>query len=131
MSTRDLQLNTIYNWILSAPATDEQDCESTDWYDELYAWAYRVANNTGCPPETSHIFGCDECYNLFDFIVRDVTWGKTAEGAKHNREAKHWSWHTLIERGLPLEPRTDILHEGDSDWMVVGRQTRPDSAPVP
>jgi len=131
MSTRNPQLNTILNWILSAPATDEQDCDSTDWYDEVYDWAYKVALNTGCPPETSHIFGCDECYDLFDFIVRNVTWGGTDEGAKHNRESKHWSWHNLIERGLPLQPRTDILQEGDSDWMVIGRQSPPPSMPLP
>jgi hypothetical protein len=131
MYIRNLQLNTILDWIRSAPATDEQDCESTDWFDELYDWAHRVATNTGCPPETSHVFGCDKCYNCFDFIVRTIEWGNTDEGARHNREAKHWSWHNLIERGAPLQPRTDILHEGDRDWMVIGRQTQPVSAPVP
>ena len=27
------QLETILDWIRSAPDTDEQDCDSTDWYD--------------------------------------------------------------------------------------------------
>ena len=125
------QLETILNWIRSAPETDKQDCDSTDWYDELYDWAYKVAHDTGCPPETSHIVGCDRCYNMFDYITRNISWGMTPEGAKYNRESKHWSWHRLIERGLPLEPRSDILEEGDSDWMVAGRDPRPESAPIP
>ena len=129
MSTRSLQLNKILDWIKTTPETDEQDCDSTDCYDELYDWAYKVATNEGCPPETSHVFGCDECYRAFDYIVRHVEWLNTDEGSKYNREQAHWSWHDLIRRGLPLEPRTDILLEGDRNWMIVGRQSPPDSLP--
>ena len=125
------QLETILDWIRSAPDTDEQDCDSTDWYDEVYNWAYKVATDTGCPSETNHLIGCEKCYNMFDYILRDISWKMTPEGAKYSRESKHRSWHRLIERGLPLEPRTDILEEGDSDWMVTGRGSRPTTAPMP
>jgi len=130
MSTQDTQLNTILNWILSTPDTDVQDCDSTEWFDELYDWAYRVANGTGCPPQTSHVFGCDKCYHWFENLIRRFEWDNTEEGARYSSESKHWSWHNLIKRGLPLQPRTDILHAGDRDWMVVGRQSPPKSMPL-
>jgi len=123
------QLNRVLHWVQTAPETDKQDCEDIDWFDKVYDWAQRVANNTGCPPETSHIFGCDECYRLFDYVIRRIEWGNTDEGARYNREVKHWSWHDLIDRGASLQPRTDILQEGDRDWMVIGRQSPPDALP--
>ena len=131
MSAQDPQLNSFIDWILSAPDTDEQNCDSTDWFTEMYDWAEQVTNDTGCPPDTSHVFGCDRCYNWFDYLIRDMEWQHTPDGMQYLREQHHWSWHDLIERGVPFQPRTDILQEGDRNWMVIGRQPRPDSAPVP
>ena len=123
------QLNRLMRWAQTAPETDAQDCDDADWMSEMNDWAYQVFKDTGCPPETSHIFGCDWCYRFFDFTIRHLEWLNTDEGGRYNREQAHWSWNNLIERGLSLKPRTDILQEGDRDWMVIGRQSPPDSMP--
>ena len=123
------QLNNLMQQVAATPKTDEQDCDNADWFDEVFDWGQQVANNTGCPPATSHIFGCDQCYRVFDYIIRHKEWLNTDEGARYNREQAHWSWHDLIRRGLSLKPRTDILQAGDRDWMVIGRQSPPDSLP--
>ena len=117
--------------LFSMPDTDAQDCESVDWAIEMYDWAEQVAHDTGCPPESSHLFGCDRCFNAFDFYVRIIEWGLTEEGSRYNRESRHWSWHTLYERQeiALMQPRNDLLQEGDRDWMLIGRQPPPDSMP--
>jgi len=118
------QLTTILAWVRSAPATDEQDCDSIEWFDEIYGWAYKVATDTGCPPETSHLIGCDKCYETFDFLTRRFEWDLTDEGARYNRESKQWSWNNLMERGVTaLDPNKSFLKDGDTDHVALG--TRP------
>ena len=138
---QDPQLNisadykkSLLNWLLfePMPKTDAQDCDSVDWAIEMHDWASQVANNTGCPPDTCHVFGCDRCYETFDFYIRIIEWSHTDEGARYLREQKHWSWHSLFERQEIdlIQPRNDILQDGDRDWMLIGRQSPPASMPV-
>ena len=120
----------LLDWLLAPlPETDSQDCESTDWYSEMYDLASQVANDTNCPPETCHVFGCDKCYDTFDYLIRIIEWDSTPEGARYNREYKHWSWQNLIDKGLDF-PSKNFLQDGDRDWSVIGRQPPPDSMPL-
>jgi hypothetical protein len=120
----------LLDWLFAPlPETDSQDCESIDWIDEMIDWAQKVADDVACPPETSHVYGCDGCYQFFDYLIRINAWGLTDEGARYNREQKHWSWQDLINRGLDFLQPKNFLHEGDRDWHVIGRQSPPDSMP--
>ena len=139
--TQDPQLNSsnelrasyarrLLGFILSAPVYEERDCEDTDWFCEMQDWAVRVAEDTGCPPENSHLFGCDQCYSWFDWMVRHHEWVMTDEGSRYWREYTHWSWNNLIARGALLEPRTGVLQEGDIDYTAInGRPPIPESMP--
>lgn len=119
----------LLDWLFAPlPEVDAQDCDSVDWAIEMYDWAEQVAHDTGCPPETNHVFGCDRCYEAFDFYIRIIEWGNTSEGAQYHREYKHWSWQDLIDKGLDF-PSKNFLQEGDRDWKIIGRQSPPDSMP--
>ena len=122
-------IKDLLDWLFAPmPETDSQDCESFDWWDEMHQWADKVARDIACPPETNHVYGCDKCYESFDYLIRIITWELTDEGSRYRREYKHWSWQDLINRGCDF-PSKNFLQEGDRDWTIIGRQSPPASMP--
>lgn len=113
----------VLRFILSTPETEEQDCSNTEWFCEMENWAEQVVADTGCPPETSHVYGCDRCYETFEWLINWIEWSHTDEGARYLRESQHWGWHDLIRRGLDFDPNKSFLEDGDTDHVALG--TRP------
>ena len=112
--------------------TDEQqklfDLEIED-FDYLHDFSQAIADNSDCPPETSHVYTCDDCYEMLFFFVELAFWHQTEDGLRHQREQQQYIWHRIRENtGALNEP--DFLKEGDTDYFLLGeRVTIPNSHP--
>ena len=104
--------------------TDEQqklfDLEIED-FDYLHDFSQAIADNSDCPPETSHVYTCDDCYEMLFFFVELEFWHQTEDGLRHQREQQQYIWHRIRENtGALNEP--DFLKEGDTDYFLLGER---------
>ena len=99
-------------------------------FSYLHNFSLAVAEDRDCPPETSHVYTCDDCYEMMFFFVELHIWNKTEDGLRHSREQQQYIWHKIRAKNPSLLHEPHFLREGDTDYFLLGQKLQiPNSHP--